>query len=705
MTPASLVARLSPVTRIPLGAPVILIAMLAMIVIPLPPFALDVFFTFSISLALVVMLASIYSERPLDFSVFPTVLLLATLLRLALNVASTRVVLLSGHEGPDAAGRVIEAFGEFVVGGNYAVGFVVFAILVIINFVVVTKGAGRISEVSARFTLDAMPGKQMAIDADLNAGLLTQEEARQRRSEVTREADFYGAMDGASKFVRGDAIAGILILFINLIGGVAIGTAEHGLSFSAALSYYSLLTIGDGLAAQIPSLLLSSAAAMMVTRVSVAEDMGKQILGQLFATPKTLWVTAGALGLLGIMPGMPNVAFLSLAALAALAAWWCFYARAEPAAQGSEDVSDEPSPLPDVSWDDVVALDPLALEVGFRLISLVDVNQGGELLGRIKGVRKKRTSELGFLIPPVHIRDSAELAATHYRIRLLGVTIAEAEVHPNMELAIDGGGASGELTGHRVKDPVFGLDAVWIDSALKDQAQANGYMVFDAVTVVTTHLDRVISDYAHELLGHTEVQNILDRLGDRAPKLVEGFVPEKLSLGTLTKVMQNLLREGVPVLDSTTIVETLADHAAQSQDPDALTAQVRNALGRYIVQGINGLREELAVIVIDTTLDQLLHRHLGATHQGQATFDPDTLMRLERALREAAELRAQQSEPVVLLVADGLRGLLSQMARRVDPELRVIAVGELADSQRVKSVGRVGGAELTSTAKPEPTAA
>ncbi|MEM7252962.1 MAG: flagellar biosynthesis protein FlhA [Pseudomonadota bacterium] len=689
---------LNRASRMRFGTPLLLLAMLAMVVIPLPPFALDVFFTFSISLALVVMLATVYSDRPLDFSAFPTILLLATLMRLALNVASTRVVLRSGHEGPDAAGRVIEAFGEFVVGGNFAVGFVVFAILVIINFVVVTKGAGRISEVSARFTLDAMPGKQMAIDADLNAGLLTQDEARQRRAEVTREADFYGAMDGASKFVRGDAVAGILILFINLLGGIAIGTAQHGLSFAQALNYYSLLTIGDGLAAQIPSLLLSSAAAIMVTRVSAAEDMGKQIVGQLFATPKTLWVTAGALGVLGVLPGMPNVTFLLLAGLAALGAWWFFHRNQPPAEPEPARDDETKASLPEVTWDDVVALDPLGLDVGFRLIGLVDTEQGGELLSRIKGVRKKRTGELGFLIPPVHIRDSAELSPTHYRLKLFGVSVAEAEVHPGMELAIDGGATSGDLPGVAVKDPVFGLDAVWIEPTQKETAQANGYMVFDAVTVITTHLDRVITEQAHELLGHQEVQNILDRLGERAPKLVENLVPEKLSVATVTRVLQNLLREGVPVLDSATIVETLAEQSAHSQDPDVLTGHVRTRLGRYIVQAINGLRDELAVIVLDPTLDQLLHRHVGTLAQGHGAFDPDTLVRLEQSLREAAELRARHPEPVVLLVADALRGLLSQMARRVDSELRVIGIGEIADTQRVKSVGRVGGAELANAA-------
>ena len=690
---------LQNMVRSKLGAPVLLLLMLAMVVIPLPPMLLDMLFTFNIALAIVVMLASIYSERPLDLAVFPTVLLLATLLRLALNVASTRVVLLDGHTGTDAAGKVIESFGEFVIGGNYTVGFVVFAILVIINFVVVTKGAGRISEVSARFTLDAMPGKQMAIDADLNAGILSQEEARERRADVAAEADFYGSMDGASKFVKGDAIAGILILFVNMLGGLAIGTLEHGMAFQQAGQYYALLTIGDGLVAQIPSLLLSSAAAIMVTRTSSANDMGDQIVSQLFRSPKTLYVTGGVLVALGVWPGMPNIPFLGLAAVIFGAAWYLGRRGSAEAEEESVEPEAETAPtVPEVSWDDVQPLDALGLEVGYRLISLVDPEQGGELLGRIKSVRKKRTSELGFLIPAVHIRDALDLEPNRYRIRSHGVTVGEGEVFPGMELAIDSGNTTGHLEGHPTKDPVFGLDATWIEAGLRDQAQAMGYMVFSPGTVITTHLDKLIVDFAPELLGQSEVQHLLDRLNERVPKLVDSVIPEPLPLSVVSRVMQNLLQDRIPLLHVQTIVETLAEHAHLSQDPDILTAQVRVALGRYIVQEINGLRPELSVVVLDPGLDQILHQHIQTSGQARPALDPETLMRLDTAVSEAAEVCGGAVDPTVLLIADPLRALVQQMARRYDPSPRVLAISELPDTQQIKSIGRVGGAEALAPA-------
>jgi len=676
-----------------MGAPVVILMMLAMVVIPLPPLVLDVLFTFNIALAIVVMLAAVYSERPLDLAIFPTVLLLATLLRLALNVASTRVVLINGHTGTDAAGQVIQAFGAFVIGGNYTVGFVVFAILVVINFVVVTKGAGRISEVSARFTLDAMPGKQMAIDADLNAGLLTQDEARERRTAIAAEADFYGAMDGASKFVKGDAVAGILILFINLLGGLAIGTLQHGMSLREASQDYALLTIGDGLVAQVPSLLLSTAAAIMVTRTSHPVDMGGQILAQLFQTPKTLYVTAGLMGTLGILPGMPNLAFLTLAGAAGAAGW--FRSR-PPSDSGTEVVAAEETATTaseDVSWEDVVPVDPLGLEVGYRLIGLVDPDQGGELLARIRGVRKKRTAELGFLVPAVHIRDSLDLEPTGYRITSHGVVVGEGEVIPGMELAIESGEPAGPIDGHPTQDPVFGLDAVWVEPHLREHAQALGYMVFNPGTVITTHLDRIIVEFAHELLGQSAVQQLLDRVAERAPKLVESLVPDPLPLSVVARVLQNLLHDRISLLQIQTIVETLAEHARASQDADVLTYRVRCALGRYIVQEINGLRSELQVIVLDPGLDHLLHRHLQASGQAQAALDPETLMQLDQAIADAAEECANQTEPTVLLVADELRGLVQSLARRHEPAPRVLAIGEVPDSQRIRSVARVGGGE------------
>ncbi|MCG7867063.1 MAG: flagellar biosynthesis protein FlhA, partial [Candidatus Thiodiazotropha taylori] len=605
-----------------LGAPLVLLMLLAMLVIPLPPIALDLFFTFNITLSLVVMLVVVYTKRPLEFSVFPSMLLIATLLRLALNVASTRVVLLEGHTGGDAAGKVIEAFGAFVIGGNYAVGLVVFLILVIINFVVVTKGAGRVSEVSARFTLDAMPGKQMAIDADLNSGLIDQDEARARREDVAKEADFYGAMDGASKFVRGDAIAGILILFINIIGGLSIGMAQHDLAFSTALQNYVLLTIGDGLVAQIPSLLLSTSAAIIVTRVASTQDVGGQIISQLFTSPKALAVAASVLLVMGVIPGMPNFAFLTLAAAAAGAAWLIWQRQKEPE---EEMLIEEPVEQPeqrDLSWEDVQPVDLVGLEVGYRLIPLVDRNQGGQLMNRIKGVRRKLSQELGFLIPSVHIRDNLDLSPNSYRISLNGVVVAEVEIFPDRELAINPGQVFGQLQGTPTKDPTFGLDAVWIDPEQKDHAQTLGYTVVDASTVVATHLSEILQSQANELLGHEETQQLLDMLARHTPKLVEDLVPKTLSLSVVTKILQNLLSEHVPIRDFRTIAETLAEQSTRTQDPGALTAAVRVALSRGIVQKLIGTTDEIPVAVLDPGLEQLLQRTLQSSEEGQAGFEP-----------------------------------------------------------------------------------
>jgi len=676
-----------------LGAPVLLLVMLSMMVLPLPPVALDLLFTFNIALALVVLLAVIYTRRPLEFAVFPTILLITTLLRLALNIASTRVVLLRGHTGTDAAGQVIEAFGAFVIGGSYVVGFVVFAILVIINFVVVTKGAGRISEVSARFTLDAMPGKQMAIDADLNAGLISQDEARTRRSEIAEEADFYGSMDGASKFVRGDAIAGILILLINIIGGLSIGTLQHGLPLGEALRLYALLTIGDGLVAQIPSLLLSSAAAIMVTRVSAAQVLPDQILGQLFASPRALAVAAGVVGVMGLIPGMPNLAFLTFAAGAGGGA----YALARQQARTREPTEPTPAQPPatprELTWDDVAPLDALGLEVGYRLIPLVDRAQDGSLMARIKGVRRKLTQDLGFLVPPVHIRDNLDLPPNGYRLTLNGVTVGEAELYPDRELAINPGEVFGQLRGDRTRDPVFGLEAVWIDPQERQQAQTYGYTVVDASTVIATHLSQILHNHAHELLGHEEVQQLLDRLAKTSPKLVEDLVPKTLPLGVVVKTLQNLLREGIPIRDLRTIVETLAEHAGRSQDPDALTAAVRIALGRFIVQHINGLRDEIPVITLAPGLDQILHQALSAADDGGFTLEPGLAERLYKGLAEAAQRQEMAGEPAILLVADDLRPLLARLARQAVPTLRVLAFSEIPDTKQVKIVATIGRAE------------
>ncbi|MDH5660028.1 MAG: flagellar biosynthesis protein FlhA, partial [Gammaproteobacteria bacterium] len=596
------------ISRNGLGAPVLLMVMMAMIVVPLAPFMLDVFFSFNISLALVVLLVTIYSLRPLDFSLFPTILLITTLLRLALNVASTRVVLLEGHTGGDAAGQVIKAFGEFVVGGNYAVGIIVFSILVIINFVVITKGATRISEVSARFTLDAMPGKQMAIDADLNAGLIEADEARRRRDDISSEAEFYGSMDGASKFVRGDAVAGILILVINILGGLVIGILQHDLSFAVAAKNYVLLTIGDGLVAQIPALLLSTAAGIIVTRVSSTQDMGEQVLSQLFQNPKSLTVTAGILGVMGIIPGMPHIAFLTLAIVSGLGAYFIKQKQARPEIKEAPIEKIEQTPESrELSWDDVTPVDTIGLEVGYRLIPMVDKDQGGQLMARIKGVRKKLSQELGFLIPAVHIRDNLELPPNGYRITLMGVSVGEADIQPDKDMAINPGQVYGTISGVDTTDPAFGLEAKWIEGAQRDQAQTLGYTVVDSNTVIATHLSQLLQTHANELLGHEEVQHLLDKLAESAPKLVENLVPDTLNLGIIVKVMQSLLAEGIPVRDIRTIAETLAEYATRSQDPDELTSAVRTSLGRMIVQQINGMAAELSVITLDPNLEQLLH--------------------------------------------------------------------------------------------------
>jgi len=674
-----------------LGAPLILLMMLAMVVIPLPPLALDIFFTFNIALSLVVLLVVVYTLKPLEFSVFPSLLLVATLLRLALNVASTRVVLLEGHQGGDAAGKVIEAFGAFVIGGNYAVGLVVFAILVIINFVVVTKGAGRVSEVSARFTLDAMPGKQMAIDADLNAGIIGQEEARRRREEIALEADFYGSMDGASKFVRGDAVAGILILLINIIGGLSIGMLQHDLDFSTALRFYALLTIGDGLVAQIPSLLLSTSAAIIVTRVASAQDMGGQIISQLLNTPKSLAVAAGVLGLMGIIPGMPNFAFLSLAALAAGGAWWIH--RSKKLAEQRESAAPVPEPPTehrDLTWDDVQPVDIIGLEVGYRLIPLVDRNQGGELMNRIKGVRKKLSKELGFLIQPVHIQDNLDLTPTGYRITLHGAIMGESEIYPDRDLAINSGRVFGKLQGVETKDPAFGLEAVWIDPAQRDHAQTLGYTVVDASTVLATHLKEILESNAHELLGHEEVQQLLDQLARSNPKLVEDLVPKTLSLGQMLKVLQNLLQERVPIRDIRSIAETLAERAAQSQDIGVLTTHARIAMSRNIVQQLIGPVEEIPVIVLDPKLEQILQQTLQPSDEGSVGFEPGLAEQLQKALLETFNQQERANQQSILLVAAPIRAWMAKFVRHSVPGMRVLSYNEIPDNRQIKVVATVG---------------
>ncbi|HUH90494.1 MAG TPA: flagellar biosynthesis protein FlhA [Lysobacter sp.] len=674
------------------AAPVVVLAMLAMVVVPLSPLVLDALFTINIALSLVVLLAVVYVKRPLEFSVFPSVLLMVTLLRLALNVASTRVVLLHGHEGPGAAGHVIESFGNFVIGGSYAVGIIVFAILTIVNFIVVTKGSGRIAEVSARFILDAMPGKQMAIDADLNAGLLSREDAKARRQEVAEEADFYGSMDGASKFVRGDAIAGLLILVINLVGGILIGVLAHGMPFSSAAEVYALLTIGDGLVAQLPALLVSTAVAMLVTRATREQDMGPAISKQVFGQKRALIVAALLLGLIGVVPGMPNLPFLVLSATIGYAAWQ-LHKREASAATETEDadpatgMGSANQAMAELSWDEVRPVEPLGLEVGYKLIALVDKTRGGELLARLKGIRRKLTQDLGFLIPAVHVRDNLELAPGQYRILVHGVPMATGELHPDRDLALDPGQVFGALDGIPGKDPAFGLDAVWIPPSQRAHAESLGYTVVDASTVVATHLSHVVRERASELLGHDEVQQLLASVGKATPKLVEDLTPKLLPLSVVVRVLQSLLIEKVPLRQMRQIVEALLEHGAHTQDPAALTAAVRNALGRFIVQELNGLKPELPVYTLAPALERVLQESVNGAG---AALEPGLAERLHQNLSDCVTQQESRGEPAVLLVPGGIRATIARLVRHSVPALSVLAYTEVPEDKRLRLVGSIG---------------
>ncbi len=678
------------------GTPLLILAALAMIVLPLPPLLLDILFSFNIALALVVLLVTIYVRKPLDFAIFPSVILVATILRLALNVASTRIVLLEGHTGPDAAGAVIEAFGHVVIGGNYAVGIVVFAILIIINFVVVTKGAGRIAEVTARFTLDAMPGKQMAIDADLNSGFIDQDQARKRREEVTAEADFYGSMDGATKFVKGDAVAGLIILFVGLIGGIFIGTLQHDLPFGDALEVYTLLTIGDGLVAQIPGLLLSIGTAIIVTRQNKEADLGEQMSGQL-GNLKVLIVSAMLLTIMGIVPGMPHLAFLSLAALLGGAAYLIHKRSQAPATTAGQSRSElvpaaDLAPQKEIGWDDVHPVDVIGLEVGYRLIPLVDKAQGGELLARIKGVRKKLSQELGFLIPAVHIRDNLDLEPNTYRVTLMGVNTGQSELRHDNELAINPGQVFGSLKGIPTKDPAFGLEAVWIPRNQREHAQTLGYTVVDAATVVATHLSQILTNNAASLLGHEEVQNLLDMLAKTSPKLAEALVPDTLPLRSVVKVLQNLLHEGVPIRDMRTIAQTLVDTGARSQDIDVLTASCRIALRRLIVQEVAAGALEIPVMTFAPELEQMLHQSMQAAGSDGAGIEPGLAERIQQSLRDASQQQELAGEPAVLLTSGILRSVMARFVKYTIPGLRVLSYQEIPDDKQVRIVSVVGQA-------------
>jgi flagellar biosynthesis protein FlhA len=673
-----------------IAAPVLILMILSMMVLPLPPFILDLFFTFNIAISVLVLLIAVNTQKTLDFSVFPTVLLVTTLMRLSLNVASTRVVLLEGHTGPAAAGKVIEAFGHFLVGGNFAVGIVVFMILVIINFTVITKGAGRVAEVAARFTLDAMPGKQMAIDADLNAGLIGEEDARKRRSDISRESEFYGSMDGASKFVRGDAVAGIIIMLLNVVGGLIVGVLQHDMSLAQSAKIYTLLTIGDGLVAQIPGLIISIAAGMVVTRVSDDRDVGQQVVSQMFRSGKAMGITAGILGLIGMIPGMPNLVFLLLGSGAGYMAW-----RMQEKEKKIVETPVQVAPAPvqevqEASWNDVAPLDVLGLEVGYRLIPLVDKSQDGELLRRIRGIRKKFAQEVGFLVSPIHIRDNLELKPNAYRILLKGVEVGLGEAFAGQFLAINPGRVAGTLSGAVTKDPAFGLPAVWIDATQRDQAQAYGYTVVDASTVVATHLNHLILTHAGELLGRQEVQQLLDHLTKEMPKLVEDLVPKVLPLGTLQKVLQGLLEEGVPIRDMRTIIENVADHATRTQNADELTTQVRNALGRAIVQQLFPGSSEMQVMSLDPTLERLLAQAIGGGSEN-TSFEPGLADTLVRETAAAAERQESLGLPAVLLVPASLRLLLSRFLRRTVPQLKVLAHNEVPENRIIKVTSIIGG--------------
>ncbi len=669
-----------------LAGPILILMILSMMVLPLPPFILDLLFTFNIALSIMVLLVAMFTQRTLDFAAFPTILLFSTLLRLSLNVASTRIILMDGHTGAAAAGRVVEAFGHFLVGGNFAIGIVVFVILVIINFMVITKGAGRIAEVGARFVLDGMPGKQMAIDADLNAGLIGEDEAKKRRSDVTQEADFYGSMDGASKFVRGDAVAGLLIMVINVVGGLLVGVLQHNMAVGHAAETYTLLTIGDGLVAQIPALVISTAAGVIVTRVSTDQDVGQQMVTQLFNNPRVMVLSAAVLGLLGMVPGMPNFVFLLFTAALLALAWRLRGKQSQQPTAAEAPVIQDQQQATEATWSDVQLEDPLGMEVGYRLIPMVDFQQNGELLGRIRSIRKKFAQEMGYLPPVVHIRDNLELPPASYRILMKGVEIGSGEAHPGRWLAINPGNAVGTLPGEATQDPAFGLAAVWIESALREQAQIQGFTVVEASTVVATHLNHLISQYASDLFGRQETQQLLDRVSQEMPKLTEDFIPGVVTLTTLHKVLQNLLMERVSIRDMRTIIETLAEHAPNQTDPYELTAVVRVALGRSIAQQWFPGTGEIQVIGLDAALERLLLQAL----QGGSGLEPGLADRLLEQSRQALQRQEMLGAPPVLLVNHALRALLARFLRRSLPQMVVLSNLEIGDNRQIRMTSTIG---------------
>ncbi|ELN9420514.1 flagellar biosynthesis protein FlhA [Enterobacter ludwigii] len=675
-----------------LAGPVLIMTILAMMILPLPTFVLDLLFTFNIVLAIMILLVAMFTQNTLEFSAFPTVLLFSTLLRLALNVASTRVILMNGHTGSEAAGQVVEAFGHFLVGGNFAIGIIVFVILIIINFMVITKGAGRIAEVGARFSLDGMPGKQMAIDADLNAGLIGEDEAKRRRKEVTQEADFYGSMDGASKFVRGDAIAGLLIMAINIIGGLVIGVMQHDMTVGLAGETYTLLTIGDGLVAQIPGLVISTAAGVVVTRVANDQDVGEQMVGQLFTSPRVIVLAAGVIGMLGMIPGMPNFVFLLFTVTLLAIAWWLRGREGETKkssmAQANSDITDaEVAQVNEATWSDVQMEDMLGLEVGYRLIPMVDHEQQGQLLTRVRGIRKKFAQQMGFLPPAVHIRDNLDLAPTHYRILLKGVNIGHGEVQPDRWMAINPGCAEGEVPGTPCTEPTFGLPALWIDEVHRELAQTLGYTVVDPSSVVATHLNHLISTHTDELFGRQEAQQLLDQIARQSPKLIDDLIPAVISLTTLHKVLQNLLSERVPIRDMRTIIDTLAEFATAQSDADELTARVRARLSRAITQQWFPGEDDIQLIGLDLSLEQLL---IQATQSGSA-IEPGIAENLMKQTEKALLHQEGLGAPPVLLVNPALRLMLSRYLRRIFPQLAVLSSQEINTQRNVRMTYLIGG--------------
>ena len=681
-----LLSKSSPLLQ-SIATPIVIVMILAMMVLPMHPVILDVLFTLNIAMALLVMMVAAYMIKPLDFAAFPSVLLLTTLMRLSLNVASTRVVLMEGHTGAGAAGAVIESFGHFLIGGNFAVGLIVFAILVVINFVVVTKGSERIAEVSARFALDAMPGKQMAIDADLNAGIIDEKEAKRRRAEVGEEADFFGSMDGASKFVRGDAIAGILILLINILGGFTIGVLQHGLSVTQAADSYVLLAVGDALVAQIPSLLISVSAAMVVSRVGKEQDIGDQITRQMFLSPKALGITSAIITLIGLTPGMPHFVFLAMGGGFGYAAWWLAHRPPPPV-----EAVGPPPPNPDAeaSWDDLQPVDLLGLELGYRLIALVDKTRDGDLLGRIKGVRKKFAQEVGFLPPAVHIRDNLELRPSAYRVTLRGVIVGEGEAFPGMFLAINPGSTTTTLIGTPTTDPAFGLPATWIEERQRETAQMAGFTVVDSPTVMATHLSHLMQVHAAKLLSRTETQQLVDHVTKLAPKLIEDIVPKTVSIALFQRVLQMLLEESVHIRDMRTIIESLAEHAGATTDAGELARRIRVALAPAIVQQIYGPARELNVIAIEPGLERLLMQALGGT--AGSTLDPGVTEMLTKAAGDASRRQEDLGMPACLLVPDAIRSALARLLRRAAPRLQVLSHSEIPETHLIRIGPILGGA-------------